>query len=137
MCSIKMAILENSTIFRGKHLRWILQHRCFAVNIVECLRISILRSICERRIQHPVNYLWWFWKKLLVRCLTIENTYLEKKKLLSFYHFFILSLSYLKQYKIIFPAQNTLIPRPIFRGELISMEALLIKWSFSVKTPLV
>ena len=112
-----------------------LQHRCFTVNIVECLRISILKSICERRIQHTVNYLWWFWKKVLVRCLTIENTYLEKKKLLRFYHFFILSLSYLKQYKIICPTQHTFTPRPIFRGKLISMQALLAKWSFSAKTP--
>ena len=84
----------------------------------------------KRRIQHPVNYLRCFWKKLLVRCLTVENTYLEKKAL-RFYHFFILSLSYLRQYKIIRPTQNTFTSRPIFRGELISMQALSVKWSFS------
>ena len=56
---------------------------------------------------------------------------------LRFYHFFILSLSYLKQYKIICPTKNTLTPRPIFRGELVSMQVLLVEWSFSVKTPLV
>ena len=90
----------------------------------------------KRRIQHPVNYLRWFCKKLLVRCLVVENTYLEKK-LLRFYHFFILSLIYLKQYKNICHTKNTLIPRPLFKGELISRRALLVKWSFSVKTPLV
>ena len=120
-----------------------LQHRCFAVNIVKFLRIPFLKKHLrtvvsahfkiKRRIQHPVNYLRCFWKKLLVRCLTFESTYLEKK-LLSFYHFFILSLSYLRQYKIICPTQNTFTSRPIFKGKLISMQALLVKWSFSVKT---
>ena len=89
----------------------------------------------KRSIQHPVNYLRCFWKKLLVRCLTVENTYLEKKKFLRFYHFFILSFSYLRQYKIISLTQHTFRPRPIFRGKLMSMQALLVKWSFSAKTP--
>ena len=90
-CSIKMAILKNSVTFTGKHLcqklfliklqacnftKNSLQLRCFPVNVV------------KERIQHPVNYLRCFCKKLLVRCLTVQNTYLEKK-LLRFYNFFI------------------------------------------------
>ena len=44
----------------------------------------------KRRIQHLVNYLRCFWKKLLVRYLTVENTCLVKKafKVLSFIHSF-------------------------------------------------
>ena len=62
----------------------------------------------RRRIQHPVKYL-----KLVVRCLT--GIRIMGKKLLS---------------KTFVP-QHISTPRPIF------MEALMVKWNFTVKTPTV
>ena len=57
-CSIKKALLKNLAIFTGKHLCWSLflrnfikkrlHHKYFPENIVELLRIPIMKSICER-----------------------------------------------------------------------------------------
>ena len=40
-CSKKKAVLENLTIFTGKHLCWSNQHRCFPVNISKFLRTPL------------------------------------------------------------------------------------------------
>ena len=75
-------------------------------------------SFYKRCIQQPFSYLRCFCIKLLVRCLTVQNTYLEKK-LLRFYHFFILKKKYLKE----FVPQNIFTRRPIFRWTYIHASA--------------
>ena len=52
-------------------------------------RCTTRLSFYKRSIQQPFSYLRCFCIKLLVRCLTVQNTYLEKK-LLRFHNFFIL-----------------------------------------------
>ena len=73
-------------------------------------RCTTRLSFYKRSIQQPLSYLRCFCIKLLVRCLTVQNTYLEKK-LLRFYNFFILKKKYLKA----FLPQNIFTRRPIFR----------------------
>ena len=99
-CSIKIAILKSSTIFTGKHLCWSffwikLQETPTQVFSCECCEVfkntffkKHLRTSASVhfKIQNPiqplaVKYLRYF-EKLLVRCLTVQNTSLEKK---SFY----------------------------------------------------
>ena len=76
--------------------------------------ITTRLSFYKRSIQQPFSYLRCFCIKLLVRCLTVQNTYLEKK-LLRFYHFFILKKKYLKE----FVPQNIFTRRLIFRWSYI------------------
>ena len=64
-------------------------------------RCTTRLSFYKRSIQQPFSYLRCFCIKLLVRCLTVQNTYLEKK-LLRFYNFFILKK---KIFKSISPAK--------------------------------
>ena len=58
--SLVQPVVKNSAIYIGKNLSWSLlltklfQHRCFPVNIVNFLRTSILRNICERLLLHVV-----------------------------------------------------------------------------------
>ena len=64
-------------------------------------RCTTRLSFYKRCIQQSFSYLRCFCIKLLVRCLTVQNKYLEKK-LLRFYNFFILKK---KIFKSISPAK--------------------------------
>ena len=67
MCSVKISVLKNLTIFMGKDLCWSLflmnlqsfrpatslkglKHSCFPVNVAKILRTPILKNICRQLI---------------------------------------------------------------------------------------
>ena len=108
-CSIKIAILKNSAIFIGKHcwsFFWIKLQAWRSATLLKrdsnpgfsCKYCEIFKSTffekhlwtsvsvhfkLQRGTQHPaLKYLRSFFEKLLLRCLTVQNTSLEKK---SFY----------------------------------------------------
>ena len=53
----KKGVLNNFTLFTGKHVCWRLQHACFPVNIAKFLKTPILKNICERLLLLPKPWL--------------------------------------------------------------------------------
>ena len=59
-CSGKKGVLNNFTLFTGKHMCWRFQQACFAENIANLLRTLILKNICERLLLLPKPWLYCF-----------------------------------------------------------------------------
>ena len=56
----KKGVLNNFTLFTGKHVCWRLQHVCFTGNIANFLKTPILKNICERLLLLPKPWLYCF-----------------------------------------------------------------------------